>query len=188
MLVAADHEVGTGTPPTVLVKMPPRLDALDRCAAFVAGRRGKGDQLGPAHDVAVALVHEQSLYGLVQPVSGRLGKAAAARSTTREQLSAPAARARLCGLLSKTPPRLSAVVAGEEERAAAVPSPTPSSPSLRPQSTCVVLDRIPRDLLGVSARRGVHTMDRSSIAGARRLSTRLGESWARPAHASPLPP
>jgi hypothetical protein len=43
MLGGADHEVRTGTPPAVLVKMPPSLDPLHRFAAVVAGRRGKGD-------------------------------------------------------------------------------------------------------------------------------------------------
>ena len=52
MLVGADHEVRTGTPPAVLVEMPARLDPLDRCAAIVAGRRRKGDQICSLHGVS----------------------------------------------------------------------------------------------------------------------------------------
>jgi transposase len=55
MLVRADHEVRTGTPPAVLVKMPPNLDPLHRCTALVAGRRGKGDEILSLHGVRMSL-------------------------------------------------------------------------------------------------------------------------------------
>jgi hypothetical protein len=54
MLVDAHHEVRTGTPAAVLVEMPPSLDALHRCAAFMAGRRGEGNELRSIHGVALS--------------------------------------------------------------------------------------------------------------------------------------
>jgi hypothetical protein len=36
--VAADHEVGTGSPVAVLIKMPPHLHLLHGCAALMARR------------------------------------------------------------------------------------------------------------------------------------------------------
>src|SRR5215211_4767402 len=49
MLVAADHEERTGTPPAVLVEVPPNLDPLHGCSTFVAGRRGERDELCSGH-------------------------------------------------------------------------------------------------------------------------------------------
>src|SRR5436190_5363124 len=51
MLVAADHEVRTRTPPAVLVEMPLSLDSLHGCATFVARRRGCRDELRSCHSV-----------------------------------------------------------------------------------------------------------------------------------------
>src|SRR5829696_2735870 len=51
MLVAADHEIRTRTPPAVLVEMPLSLDSLHGCATFVAGRRGSRDELCSGHSV-----------------------------------------------------------------------------------------------------------------------------------------
>jgi hypothetical protein len=55
MLVRADHKERTRAPPVVLVKMPPSLDPLHRCAAFVAGRRGKGDEIRSRHGIRSSL-------------------------------------------------------------------------------------------------------------------------------------
>src|SRR5215213_9872372 len=55
MLVAADHEERTGTPPAVLVEVPPNLDPLHGCGTFVAGRRGERDELCSGHSVSPSL-------------------------------------------------------------------------------------------------------------------------------------
>jgi len=58
MLVGEDHVVRTRTPPAVLIKMPPGLYPLHRCAAFVAGRRSKGDQIRPLHASSQSVLPE----------------------------------------------------------------------------------------------------------------------------------
>src|SRR3954451_22732975 len=56
MLVAADHEEGARTPSAVVVEMPPDLDPLHGCSTFVAGRRGKRDELRSGHGVSPSLL------------------------------------------------------------------------------------------------------------------------------------
>src|SRR3954467_2302628 len=56
MLVAADHEEGARTPSAVLVNVPPSLDPLHGRTTFVAGRRGKRDELRSGHGVSPSLL------------------------------------------------------------------------------------------------------------------------------------
>jgi hypothetical protein len=51
----ANHEPRAGTPGGVLVTMPPGLHPLHRRTAFVAGRRGQGDQLRSRHGLITSL-------------------------------------------------------------------------------------------------------------------------------------
>ena len=52
VLVGADHGEH-GTPPAVLVKVPPDLDPLHGCSTLVARRRGERDHLESGHGVTV---------------------------------------------------------------------------------------------------------------------------------------
>jgi hypothetical protein len=70
MPVGADHEVRTGTPVAVLVKMPPHLNPLHGCAAVVAGRGGQGDQIRFVHGPSLPVCPKSIRVVLVDPVSG----------------------------------------------------------------------------------------------------------------------
>jgi hypothetical protein len=137
MLVGADHEERTGTPAAVVVELPPSLDPLHRCAAFVAGRRGKGDQLRSVHGVS-----------------------ASTRSSGRSTRSSSAPQP---GTLRRA---LSRLRAGEKESLAGLARSTASASSQscvsEVHSHCPRSN--PPELLGVSGRCTVCAIDRLPIA------------------------
>lgn len=83
MLVAADHEVRTRTPPAVLVEVPLSLDSLHGCATLVARRRGSGDQLVSGHSVP------PRLRRLVEAEDAEAGASARRPPASASQLVCP---------------------------------------------------------------------------------------------------
>src|SRR4051794_3127103 len=82
MLVAADHEERTRTPPAVLVEVPLSLDSLHGCATLVARRRASGDQLVSVHSVP-------RLRRLVEAEDGEAGASARRPPASASQLVSP---------------------------------------------------------------------------------------------------